>query len=232
MLVVSCQLPASLRIALEEKFCIIFADRADLMNWTAKRPELLDSLNSLIESDTAANLEPSTRPTASTEDSKQFSKVAPPEDTRGTELCKELRALKRGKSTWADFEKLCDRILRYLFLNDLHGWHSQRRTDDGLHRFDYVCRIKPTTEFWRFLIDHLDSRYVLFEFKNYMGKIKQGQVLTTEKYLLERGLRRVAIIISRAGAEPDAVKMTQGAMREHGKLMLIWTTTRCAKCCT
>ena len=59
------------------------------------------------------------------------------------------------------------------------------------------------------------------QFKNYLGKIKQGQVLTTEKYLLERGLRRAAIIFTRAGAEQDAVKMTQGAMREHGKFMLI-----------
>jgi len=84
-----------------------------------------------------------------------------------------------------------------------------------------VCRIRPTTDFWKFLIDHLDSRYVLFEFKNYTGKITQGQILTTEKYLLEKGLRRVGIIFTRVGAEENAVKMTQGAMREQGKLMLI-----------
>lgn len=79
----------------------------------------------------------------------------------------------------------------------------------------------PNTDFWSFLIDHLNSRYVLFEFKNYSGKIKQGQVLTTEKYLLEKALRRIAIILSRNGAEKNAVSMTQGAMRESGKLMLI-----------
>ena len=81
--------------------------------------------------------------------------------------------------------------------------------------------MRPTTEFWKFVIDHLDSRYVLFEFKNYSGRIKQGQILTTEKYLLERGLRRMAIIMTRVGAEPHAVAMTLGAMREQGKLMLI-----------
>ncbi|HCB1453802.1 TPA: hypothetical protein MYQ28_005137, partial [Citrobacter freundii] len=63
--------------------------------------------------------------------------------------------------------------------------------------------------------------YVLFEFKNYSGKIKQGQILTTEKYLLEKGLRRMAIIMTRTGAEAHAIAMTQGAMREQGKLMLI-----------
>ena len=63
--------------------------------------------------------------------------------------------------------------------------------------------------------------YVLFEFKNYSEKITQAQILTTEKYLLERGLRRVAFILSRKGATTQARKMTQGAMREHGKLMLV-----------
>ena len=221
MLVVSCQLPPALRLTFEEKFSITFVDRADLLNWAAKAPELLDELNSLLESDPNATPGASARHGEPTQTSKRLPEASPPEDTRGSDLCRELRALKRGKTTWSAYEDLCDRILRYLFPNDLHGWHRQKRTDDGLNRFDYVCRIRPTTDFWQFLLHHLDSRYVLFEFKNYTAKIKQGQILTTEKYLLERGLRRVAIVISRAGAEADAIKMTQGAMREHGKLMLI-----------
>lgn len=152
-----------------------------------------------------------------------------PLDSTGSDLCRELQSLKRGKVSWSDYEKLCDKILKYLFPNDLHGWHTQKRTDDGLNRFDYVCRIKPATDFWSFLIDHLNSRYIIFEFKNYTGKIKQGQILTTEKYLLENGLRRVAIIFSRAGADDNAIKMTQGAMRENGKLMLILDDARVCK---
>ena len=31
----------------------------------------------------------------------------------------------------------------------------------------------------------------------------------------------MAIILTRAGAEAHAIAMTQGAMREHGKLMLV-----------
>lgn len=221
MLVVSCQLPPRLRITLEEKFSISFVDRADLLNWAAKVPALLDELNSLLETDPGSTSESPARAAEPTLASKRLPLAGPPEDTQGTVLCQELKDLKRGKTTWSKYENLCDRILRYLFPNDLQGWHKQRRTDDGLNRFDYVCRIRPTTDFWRFLLDHLDSRYILFEFKNYTGRIKQGQILTTEKYLLERGLRRVAIVISRAGAEADAIKMTQGAMRDQGKLMLI-----------
>jgi len=222
MLVVSCFLPGKLRETLEQKFSITFVDQVDLRNWCAARPDLMEKLDALLEANPS---EPHvTHPTREdpTRGSRPLKNVPPPaRDTRGTELCQELKGIKKGKSAWAKYEKVCEKILKYLFPNDLHGWHAQMRTDDGLNRYDYICRVRPTTEFWKFVIDHLDSRYVLFEFKNYTDEIKQGQILTTEKYLLERGLRRMAIIMTRVGAEPHAVAMTQGAMREHGKLMLI-----------
>ncbi|MEZ7809349.1 restriction endonuclease [Alcaligenes phenolicus] len=222
MLVVSCYLQPELRKALEKEFNVTFIDRVDLRIWAAVSSELAEELDSLLE--TNPNEPPTTRTTHV--DLRQEGKPlgpaqTPPEDNRGTELCQELKGIKRGRAAWVEYESVCAKILQYLFPNDLHGWHSQKRTDDGLNRYDFVCRVRPTTEFWKFVIDHLGSRYVLFEFKNYSGKIKQGQILTTEKYLLERGLRRMAIIFTRVGAEQHAIAMTQGAMREHGKLMLV-----------
>ncbi len=222
MLVVSCFLTGELRNALEQKFSITFVDQVDLRNWCTAHPDLSEELDALLEANPSqpqatdpSRLSPATH-------SKPINDLpARVPDTRGTELCQELKSINRGKKSWAKYEKTCEKVLKYLFPNDLHGWHSQKRTDDGLNRYDYVCRVRPTTEFWKFVIDHLDSRYILFEFKNYSGKIKQGQILTTEKYLLERGLRRMAIIMTRAGADKHAIAMTQGAMREHGKLMLI-----------
>lgn len=222
MLVVSCIVLPELREALEKKFSITIVDRMDLMNWVSTMPSLAEELDAIIEVDPSEpqkNIRFKDNPLSR---SKPFEVILNlPQDSRGTELCNELKGVKLGKAGWANYERVCEKILKYLFPNDLHGWHSQKRTDDGLNRFDYICRVKPTTEFWKFVIDHLNSRYVLFEFKNYASKIKQGQILTTEKYLLERGLRRVAIILTRKGADTHAIAMTQGAMREHGKLMLI-----------
>lgn len=221
ILVVSCVLSENVREALEEKHGINLVDQSDLRSWCAAYPELAEELEALLETDPSepqALTPKRDKPTVSSRPVKYLPRSV---DTQGTELCLELKSLTKGKASWAKYEKVCEKILKYLFLNDLHGWHSQKRTDDGLNRYDYVCRVRPATEFWKFIIDHLDSRYVLFEFKNYSGKIKQGQILTTEKYLLERGLRRVAIIMTRVGADNHAIAMTQGAMREHGKLMLI-----------
>jgi hypothetical protein len=222
MLVVSCSIPSGAREELERRYSLLFVDRADLAIWASKVPELLDELAALLDGDSTPEPIAHGRDlVATTSATGRLPPSSPPVITAGADLCRELRALKPGRGTWSAYEKLCDRILRYLFPNDLYGWHKQARTEDGFSRFDYVCRIKPATEFWRFLIDHLNSRYVIFEFKNYKGQIKQGQVLTTEKYLLEKALRRAAIIITRTGADKGAYAMIQGAMREHGKLMLV-----------
>ena len=221
MLVVACNLSEDLRLVLEKKYGLVFVDRSDLFVWASKKAEIADQLTAILEDRHLPSEFPKGR------DIDQSLSLSPvpvgdfPTSMKGTELRNELLTLRRGKTTWRSYEELCERILKYLFSNDLHGWHTQQRTDDGLNRFDYICRIKPTTNFWTFLLDHLNSRYVLFEFKNYTGQIKQGQILTTEKYLMERGLRRVAIIFSRTGAEKNAIKMTQGAMRENGKLILV-----------
>jgi hypothetical protein len=204
MLVVSARLASSHRTALEERYGLSFVDRADLIRMAAAAPELADELTALLELAEPAR-EDSDGRTADVlvADARRTSDryvPTPRVDTQGTNLCNELRALPKGRPAWGKYEKLCDRILRYLFSTGLHGWHKQQRTDDGLNRFDYVCRIRPAAEFWRFLVDNLNSRYLLFEFKNYTRQINQGQILTTEKYLLEKGLRRVGIILSRSGA--------------------------------
>ena len=225
MLVVSCLLQQPMLLALEKKFGITLIDRTSLEAMVAEKPMLNEELQALIGSSVSQLFENDGKKPDDSIRRKNYSRAAPtpPEDTRGTELCASMRTIPLGKSGWQAYERICADILKYLFPNDLYGWYKQKRTDDGLNRYDLICRIRPTTEtdFWKFLIEHLNSRYVVFEFKNYRGKISQGQILTTEKYLLERGLRRVAIIFSRKGAAKDAVKMTQGAMREQGKLMIV-----------
>ncbi|MDL5167600.1 restriction endonuclease [Proteus faecis] len=221
MLIVSCILSPELREALENKFSITFVDQTDLRIWCNLCPELAEELDILLETNLNDTLPAyySYKTNNPIRDNTLIRVSLP--DSKGTELCDKLQNIKKGKISWRQYEKVCEEILKYLFPNDLQGWHSQKRTDDGLNRYDYICRIRPTTEFWKFVIDHLNSRYVLFEFKNYLGKIKQGQILTTEKYLLEKGLRRMAIIMTRTGAEKNSIAMTQGAMREHGKLIII-----------
>lgn len=219
MLVVSSYLDPELRIYLEKKFKILFVDRVDLSIWANHAPDSVDPLAALLEEAPCSGGSRAARidPTIS------FAGAVPPpvNDNEGADLCCELRALGKGKKHWKAYEELCARILHFLFPNDLSGWHTQKRTDDGLNRYDLICRLSPTTDFWSFADTQLASRYVLFEFKNYNSPIKQGQILTTEKYLLPRALRSLGIILSRKGADKGAKLTVAGAMRESGKMMLI-----------
>lgn len=51
-------------------------------------------------------------------------------------------------------------------------------------------------------------------------EISQKEIYTTEKYLYEKALRRVAIIISRKGASKNALSAARGCLRENGKLIM------------
>lgn len=149
-------------------------------------------------------------------------------DDKGKKLCKELNALNPGRNDAVKFEDKCTEILKYLFDNntDLTLWKLQPTTDDGLHRFDLLCRIISSHEntFWTELAHDFHTRYVLFEFKNYTDEIKQGQIYTTEKYLFLTALRSVSFIIARNGADNNAVKAAKGALKEAGKLIVILTS--------
>jgi hypothetical protein len=141
----------------------------------------------------------------------------------GKDLSEILVAIKPGREMSRSFEDACIASLKYIFDLDLFGWYEQLETVDDLQRRDLVCRILPNSEVWRLMINGLLSRYVIFEFKNYTAQIGQHEILTTERYLYPTALRRVAIIISPQGCNGSATKVIQGAMREHGKLIISLT---------
>lgn len=139
---------------------------------------------------------------------------------RSKNLIEELKSINPGKIEFALYEQKCEEILRYLFIENLVGWHKQLITDDELNRYDLICRVKNGNEFWNVIINEFKSRYVVFEFKNYNSKVKQTQVYTTEKYLFQKALRNVCFMISRFGLDDNACTATKGILRESGKLII------------
>lgn len=227
ILVVSSDVPPAASKKLESEFGVLIADRTDVVHWAQKVPDEADLAFSLLE------LEGPDQAPRGGRSIVEFLRAAPPislptvppPPTTGGDLCQELRVLPRGRATWSQHEALCERILRYLFSEDLTGWRRQQRTFDGLNRFDLVCRVDAKTAFWGLVVRDLGSRYVVFEFKNYGRGIDQGQILTTEKYLFERSLRKVAFVLSRVRASESARAMARGAMRESGKLIVVLSDT-------
>ena len=140
------------------------------------------------------------------------------------ELRRELSQWKGGKGTALSiqYEKLCTKVLKQLFSNDLTLWQEQAKSNDELYRFDLICKIKRDNQkdFWEMAEHYFRSKYIIFEFKNYSGTVTQMEVTTTARYLYTKALRAVAIIVSPNGFSEHADKAARGALREEGKLIL------------
>ncbi len=136
----------------------------------------------------------------------------------------ELTQWQGGKGTALSiqYEKLCTKVLKRLFSDDLTLWQEQAKSNDELYRFDLICKIKRDNrkDFWEMAENHFHSKYIIFEFKNYSGNVTQMEVTTTARYLYTKALRSVAIIVSPNGFSEHADKAARGALREEGKLLL------------
>lgn len=139
-----------------------------------------------------------------------------------TKYIQELTNLGYGKdnNNAKKYERICSAIIKYLFEKDFTRVKEQSTTDDRMFNMDLICGIKDTCDFWRMLIQHYNTRFVVFEFKNYENEIDQNHIYITEKYLYNAALRNVAFIISRKGFSPNARKAATGILTENNKLII------------
>lgn len=151
------------------------------------------------------------------------SKVAVHKSNLNSQYISDLESwVPNGRENFLEFEELCFNVLKQLLDENLLIWDSQRTSNGRMYRFDLICKIKSESQhdFWNILKHHFETRYVIFEFKNYRDKITQNEIYTTEKYLYAKVLRSVAIMISPNGENENAAKAIRGTLRENGKLIL------------
>lgn len=141
-------------------------------------------------------------------------------------LIKEMEFCEAGKKMFRTYEELCHKLLENIFSEDLALWCEQQKSNKDLYRFDLLCRIKDGNQktFWSILERFFNSKYVIFEFKNYNTPITQKEIYTTEKYLYSKALRSVGILISAHGYEENAYWAAKGCLRENGKLIILLET--------
>ena len=121
-----------------------------------------------------------------------------------------------------EYENLCEDTLKFLFDDELALWRRQKTSNRGLYRFDLLCKIKDgdVSGLWNTIFQCFNTKYIIFEFKNYKKKITQKEVYTTEKYLYLKALRGVAFIISAKGPDENAQIAMRGVLKENGKLII------------
>jgi hypothetical protein len=231
VIVFGCQLIQSTPEMITKDFpSVTVYDYARLAFIAAKHPQLAAELENIIQkvvvlSDGLTAIAPAwaslaeldTPPPVESEWTEEDYKVMP----KGAELCQRLHATGEGREGYKAFESAASNALRYLFDDELAGWSEQHRSEEGMSIYDLVARVTPATDFWRIAVESFRSRYVVFEFKNYKDAIGQGEIYTTERYLFATALRNLAIIIARNGASESALRAAKGALKEHGKLIMV-----------
>lgn len=144
------------------------------------------------------------------------------EDKKIEDLIKTIESWEPQENKFTQYENTCVEVLKCLFSEDLDLWREQQTANDGLYRSDLICKIHNGNqkEFWNIAERHFNSKYIVFEFKNHKGVIRQNEVVLTAKYLYPKALRNVAILISANGADKGAEREMRGNLRNDEKLMI------------
>lgn len=138
-----------------------------------------------------------------------------------------LENVENGRSSAYKYEEFAQKFLNYVFKEDIVEITAHNKTATGVNVFDAIARLSSLTadSFWDIVKSHYNTRYIIFECKNYSHKITQREVFMTTKYLCNSALRNVAIMFTRKGIDTGAQKIIRQILRETGKLILVLDDT-------
>lgn len=219
IIVLSCLVDEKLKNEIFKQYDVKIWDINNLIYLCEDNKELLQSLLRCIP---YPSMELEAKKPLGLEDKKKDVIIDEAEDSFSEIYQKKLENCKSGKLNKNDkeYETICTEIIKYLFETEFFRISEQHKTGDEMFRMDLLCSLKGTTEFWKLLISFYQTKFVVFEYKNYSDYITQNLIYVTEKYLFPVALRNVAFIISRKGFDPNAEKAALGCLRESGKLII------------
>jgi hypothetical protein len=133
-----------------------------------------------------------------------------------------LDAVPRGIAGWRQFEDVATDVLRHLFVPPLAAPIVQARSYSGIDRRDAIFpnRNHGVSNHWGRLLQELDARMVLIEFKNYDSEeVGKDEVNQTRNYLT-RPLGRLALMVSAKEPNREAHIKRNTVYSEDGKVIL------------
>lgn len=125
------------------------------------------------------------------------------------ELISTLKEIKAGRKDWSKYQKHIEKVLDYLFGEELSQPITELSDKFGINRRDFILRNYSENGFWKYLRDRYNADFIVIDAKNYTGKIKKNQVLQLSNYLKIHGTGLFSIIISRNGEEDNGAYFTR-----------------------
>lgn len=232
LLIVLSNIPSFQKDEIYKRYRIIVWDIENLVFYSKNNPGLLKQLSQITyfpieQIEGRPSVEAGMARLLFSAEDKPL-KEAREENNKATILIRKLSNCTAGRENSREYEKICEEIIRHLFeANYFNRLTSQHKTNDEHFRMDLIGSLKINQindqsmhPLWQMIVQHYNSHFVVFEFKNYAEKIDQNLIYITEKYLFDAALRNVAFIISRKGFSTAAKFAAEGCLKEHGKLIL------------
>lgn len=145
--------------------------------------------------------------------------------SKSFKLIEKLYSCPCGIAGWKQFEDICLEILCYLFVPPLSNPIIKQRTYSGIDIRDAVFPNHNYTSnnHWANLLEELNARLVLFEFKNYdSSKIGKEEVNQARNYLTKR-MGRLAILCCSKKPNKSAHTQRNKILNEEDKVILFMT---------
>lgn len=213
LLIVFSKIPSFQKDVIYDRYQIVVWDIENLVFYSKSNPTLLKLLSQItyypidhIEGKRFDILEPTELSLSSTKEEiipkEEIAQKAKKEQSETEALIQNLKDCVAGQETYGEYEEICEKIIRTLFeANYFNRLTGQHKTNDKYFRMDLIGSLKINQNneesmhpLWQMLVQHYNSHFVVFEFKNYAEEIDQNLIYITEKYLFDAALRNVAII--------------------------------------
>lgn len=132
-----------------------------------------------------------------------------------------LKACKKGKESWSEYQKLIGQILEHLFCPPLETPISELADHDGVNRRDWIIPNYADRGFWNFVREKYHADYIVVDAKNYKAQISKNQVLQMVNYLKIHGAGMFAVIVTRIGADNGALLTIREQWMANKKMILV-----------
>lgn len=121
-------------------------------------------------------------------------------------LIQELRGTSAGRDDWSAYQKLCERILEYLFCPPLGRPNYERANSERTDRRAIVLAnwVADPINFWGQMRAFYGAHLVVVDAKNWVNPISKNEVLKVAHYLKSHGAGRFGMIMSRKGCDQSA----------------------------
>jgi hypothetical protein len=138
-------------------------------------------------------------------------------------LVKKLREIPAGQTDWSKYQKLCERILEFLFCPPLEKPIYERSNLVRSDRRDIILPnyVTDSGDFWSQMRQLYLAHFVVVDAKNWSSPIDKGEILKIANYLQTHGAGRFGMIMSRKGADDGAGIALRETWRTDQKMIVV-----------